>query len=125
MPSVLTKEIFSDATAQRIADALEILAQGASSETVFKLMYDLCNKTTAIAKVNGNTQITETNTDDTVTAVTTVVKTSDTVTTITTVITPTYSDYIYTKSTVITKSSNGTSIVDSYTKTEKNQGGNS
>lgn len=88
-------------------------------EADFLNLYGLCTKTTTIAIVSGNKQITESG--DGVTAVTTIVKTSDTQKNITTVITPTEGDYFYTKTTVITKTSGGKTITESYTRSLKPQ----
>jgi hypothetical protein len=89
------------------------------AEADFKIIYGLCNKTTAIATVSGNKQITESG--EGVTAVTVIVKTSETVKTITATVTPEEGDYIYTQTTVITKTEGGKTIQESYTRSPKPQ----
>lgn len=84
----------------------------------FEHVYSLCNKTTVIdIDAIGNREITETDTDNSITAVTTFVDTSPTTKTITTVVTPEDDDYYYTKTTVITETASGKTISESYTKT--------
>ena len=81
---------------------------------MFMQLESLITKTTSIGKNGlGNVEITETDSSNTISSVTTIVPTSDTVTTITQVITT--SAHIYTKTTTITKSASGTSISESYT----------
>lgn len=83
------------------------------AEEFFKTWYGLYGKTTVIDKDSqDHTRITETATDGTA-ATTIIVKTSQTVTTITTTIVS--GDDTYVKTVTITKSSSGTTIVESYT----------
>ena len=97
-----------DATLKEIEDSDDAVA--------FKLMYGLCNKTTSITpNAQHNKVITETDSDTSIQAVTTIVKTSSTVTTITCVVTDGSDEY--TKVTTITKSGSGTTIAESYSKT--------
>ncbi len=87
-------------------------------QEIFDNLYGLCTKTTSIGKnLQDQTEITENDTDNHITAVTTIVPTSSTVTTITTVVTPQGDPYYYTKTTVITKGESTTTIAESYTKT--------
>lgn len=84
----------------------------------FENLYGLCTKNTHIGtNQQGNTEITETDTANSITAITTIVPTSSTVTAVTTVITPTGGDYVYTKTAVMTKGSSGTDVAESYTET--------
>lgn len=79
----------------------------------FDQMYGLCNRTTNIGKnAQDQTVITETDSDTSVVATTTIVKTSSTVTTITTVVTD--GNDTYTQVTTITKTSSGTTVSESY-----------
>ena len=96
----------------------EILNDMAHTEPI-EFLFDLRAKSTTIEKVDGNTQVTERDTTDSITSVTTIVKTSDTVTTITQVITPDEGDVKYTKTTTITKSASGTTVSESYTTSPK------
>jgi hypothetical protein len=104
--------------AYALAEDLETEAEE-RAEADFKIIYGLCNKTTAIATVSGNKQITESG--EGVTAVTVIVKTSETVKTITATVTPEEGDYIYTQTTVITKTEGGKTIQESYTRSPKPQ----
>lgn len=104
--------------AYALAEDLETEAEE-RAETDFKNLYGLCNKTTAIATVSGNKQITESG--EGVTAVTVIVKTSETVKTITATVTPEEGDYIYTQTTVITKTEGGKTITESYARSPKPQ----
>lgn len=104
--------------AYALAEDLETEAEE-RAEADFKIIYGLCNKTTAIATVSGNKQITESG--EGVTAVTVIVKTSETVKTITATVTPEEGDYIYTQTTVITKTEGGKMIQESYTRNPKPQ----
>lgn len=104
--------------AYALAEDLEAEAEE-RAETDFKNLYGLCNKTTAIATISGNKQITENG--EGVTAVTVIVKTSETVKTITATVTPEEGDYIYTQTTVITKTEGGKTITESYTRSPKPQ----
>jgi hypothetical protein len=97
--------------------ALEIEVRSTAD---FENLYGLCSKNTTIrTNQQGQKVITETDTANSIMAVTTIVPTSSTVKTITTVITPDDGDYIYTKTTVITKVSEGTNVTESYTKALK------
>lgn len=100
----------SSAYATAAALAAETAAR---TEADFNNLYGLCTKTTTIATVNGNKEITETG--DGVTAVTVIVKNSDTLTTITTTVTPTAGNEEYVKVTTITKTLSGKTIAESYT----------
>ena len=83
-------------------------------DVLFSQLESLLTKTTSIGTDgSGNTQITETDSSNSITSVTTIVPTSDTVTTITAVITT--SSHVYTKTTTITKTAEGTSISESFT----------
>lgn len=104
-----------------LAEDLET-EEAARIQADFENLYGLCTKNTTIGtNLQGNREITEVDTANSITAVTTIVQTSATVKTITTVVTPTYGDYIYTKTTVITDTAGGKTIAESYTKTA--QGG--
>ena len=100
-----------------LAEDLET-EEAARIQADFENLYGLCTKNTTIGtNLQGNREITEVDTANSITAVTTIVQTSATVKTITTVVTPTDGDYIYTKTTVITDTAGGKTIAESYTKT--------
>lgn len=104
-----------------LAEDLET-EEAARIQADFENLYGLCTKNTTIGtNLQGNREITEVDTANSITAVTTIVQTSATAKTITTVVTPTDGDYIYTKTTVITDTAGGKTIAESYTKTA--QGG--
>ena len=88
----------------------------------FEATYGLCNKTTIIGTdVVGNRLIVETDSDNSITVVTSI---ADTVSgkTITTVITPEDDDYIYTKTVTIATDENGEKIItEEYEKEPKEE----
>lgn len=87
-------------------------------EEQFNMYYGLESKTSSYTKdANGLiTGIVETKSDA---VATTTFTTSGSITTITTTIEPTQGEYDYTKTTVITETSSGDTITESYTRTEK------
>ena len=92
--------------------AFALVADVVQSE--FELVYGLVNSTATIRKDSGDTIVTRTDTDNSITAVTRIHKTSSTVTTVTCTVTPTAGDYQYIKTTVLEKVTGGTDITGSY-----------
>lgn len=91
----------------------------AIEQTEFNRYYGMCNKTTSITtNEEGNKVITENDTSENVTAVTTVSTVSGNKQ-ILTVVTPTNGSYNYTKTVIISKENGNTSITETYKKEAK------